>query len=495
LVIGNSAYQFTSPLTNPTNDAADMAAALKRVGFDVVEGRDLDESGMRRTIKRFAERLTGADVGLFFYAGHGLQVGGQNYLVPVDAKLESPAGLDFELIRLDVIHRTMERETKTNVIFLDACRDNPLSRNLARSMGTRSSQIGKGLAVVESGVGTLISFSTQPGNTALDGEGRNSPFAASLVKHINNPGEDLSTLLIHVRNQVMAATKDQQIPWEHSALRSKFYFVALPPAEAAKPAEPSYERRVELEYWMSLKDSSDPAVLGTYLERYPSGEFAPIARALIEHHERQLKLQAAAREEETRRREEERKAAEVKRLEEERDARRTEDLRKAVEEARLAREAAKAAEERRLAAVKAAESATAAAEQAIAKKREAQRTAGDPTKLAALPKIEAPTATGAFDGTWYLHRLGPGCRTVEDVRMVVYVANGIVSGSGPVGKITGTVSPTGQLKFSHGTWSGPNKTSDGGTMHYKASLRGNTGSGTFDKPGSGCNGTFTATRN
>ena len=212
LVIGNGAYQFTSPLTNPTNDAGDMAAALKRLGFEVLEGRDLDESGMRRTIKGFAELLIGADVGLLFYAGHGLQVNGQNYLVPVDAKLENPAGLDFELIRLDVIHRTMERETKTNVIFLDACRDNPLSRNLARSMGTRSSQIGKGLAVVESGVGTLISFSTQPGNTALDGEGRNSPFAASLIRHISDPREDLSTLLIQVRNDVMAATKDQQIP-------------------------------------------------------------------------------------------------------------------------------------------------------------------------------------------------------------------------------------------------------------------------------------------
>jgi uncharacterized caspase-like protein len=247
LVIGNGAYQYTSPLTNPTNDAADVAAGLKGLGFNVIEGRDLDESGMRRTIKRFAEALTGADVGLFFYAGHGLQIAGHNYLVPIDARLESPAGLDFELVRLDVVHRTMERETKTNVIFLDACRDNPLSRNLARSMGTRSSQIGKGLAVVESGVGTLISFSTQPGNTALDGEGRNSPFAASLIRHISDPREDLSTLLIHVRNEVMAATRDQQIPWEHSALRSKFYFAGMPPPpESVKPAEPSPAYGAEL---------------------------------------------------------------------------------------------------------------------------------------------------------------------------------------------------------------------------------------------------------
>jgi uncharacterized caspase-like protein len=249
LVIGNGAYQFTAPLANPANDAGDMGAVLKRMGFEVIEGRNLDESGMRRTIKRFAEALTGADVGLFFYAGHGLQVGGHNYLVPVDARLENAAGLDFELIRLDVVHRTMERETKTNVIFLDACRDNPLSRNLARSMGTRSSQIGKGLAVVESGVGTLISFSTQPGNVALDGEGRNSPYATSLIRHIANPTEDLSTLLIQVRNEVMAATRDQQIPWEHSALRSKFYFAGAPPPPepaAAKPPWPPPVSSAEL---------------------------------------------------------------------------------------------------------------------------------------------------------------------------------------------------------------------------------------------------------
>ena len=219
LIIGNGAYQHVPRLANPANDAIDMSAALKKLGFEIIEGRDLDEAAMRRAVKQFAETLTGAKIGLFFYAGHGLQVDGQNYLVPIDAKLETAAGLDFELIRLDVIQRAMERETRTNVIFLDACRDNPLTRNLARVMGTRSvKEVGRGLAAVESGVGTLISFSTQPGNFALDGDGRNSPYAAALAKHLSNPTEDLSTLLISVRNDVMAATNDRQIPWEHSAL-------------------------------------------------------------------------------------------------------------------------------------------------------------------------------------------------------------------------------------------------------------------------------------
>src|SRR5262245_60361403 len=213
LVIGNAAYRHAPELKNPKNDAADMAAAIERLGFKVVRGFNLDKTGMDRTIRDFAAALGGADVGVLFYAGHGLQVAGTNYLVPVDAQLTSAAALDFEMVRLDLVQRTMEREAPTNVLFLDACRDNPLARNLARAMGTRSAEIGKGLAVAESGVGTLISFSTQPGNVALDGTGRNSPFAGALIKALAAPGEDLSNMLIGVRNEVMAATSDRQVPW------------------------------------------------------------------------------------------------------------------------------------------------------------------------------------------------------------------------------------------------------------------------------------------
>src|SRR5262245_58164582 len=166
-----------------------------------------------------------------------MQVGGSNYLVPVDAELANTAALDFEMVRLDLVQRTMERETATNVLFLDACRDNPLARNLARAMGTRSTDIGRGLAAAESGVGTLISFSTQPGNVALDGSGRNSPYAAALVKGLAAPGEDLSAMLIGVRNEVMAATHNRQVPWEHSALRARLYLT--PPGAAADSTPPS----------------------------------------------------------------------------------------------------------------------------------------------------------------------------------------------------------------------------------------------------------------
>ena len=229
LVIGNSAYQFTATLPNPKNDAADVSAALRLRGFEVLDGFDLNKAMLDRKVRDFANALRGAEVGVFFYAGHGLQVAGQNYIVPVDAELTTAAALDFETVRLDLVHRTMERETQTNILFLDACRDNPLSRNLARGMGTRSIEIGRGLAAVESGIGSLISFSTQPGNVAFDGTGRNSPFAGALVRHMSASDDDLSAILIAVRNDVMKETQRKQVPWEHSALTGRFFFKGARP--------------------------------------------------------------------------------------------------------------------------------------------------------------------------------------------------------------------------------------------------------------------------
>ena len=224
LIIGNSSYRHAPTLANPGNDARDVSAIFKKLKFDVVDGQNLDRAGFEHVVQQFARSLEGADVGIFFYAGHGLQVGGRNYLVPVDAKLETISALDFEVVPLTLVQGTMERAAKTNIIFLDACRNNPLARNLARAMGTRSASIGRGLAPVQSGVGTLISFSTQPGNVALDGSGRNSPFAAALRKHLPGSSEDLSATLIAVRNDVIKSTKGSQVPWEHSSLTSRFFF-------------------------------------------------------------------------------------------------------------------------------------------------------------------------------------------------------------------------------------------------------------------------------
>jgi uncharacterized caspase-like protein len=280
LVVGNSAYQHTSPLTNPKHDATDLAAVLKGLGFHVVDGFDLGKTEMDRTVRDFAEALAGAHVGLFFYAGHGLQVAGENYLVPVDAKLTSAAALDFEMVRLTLVQRTMERATETNIVFLDACRDNPLARNLARAMGTRSAEIGRGLAAVESGVGTLISFSTQPGNVALDGTGRNSPFAGALIDQLTSSREDISTVLIGVRNKVMAETANRQVPWEHSALRARLYLREAPQSGAGAAAGPA-QLGEAAQAWSATKDTASGAVLRAFVAKYDGTVFAELARARL----------------------------------------------------------------------------------------------------------------------------------------------------------------------------------------------------------------------
>ena len=286
LVIGNFEYQHTPPLANPKNDASDIAAALDKLGFAVIERQNLDKAAMDRSIRDFAEALGGAQAGFFFYAGHGLQVAGQNYLVPVDAKLTSAAAVDFEMVRLDLVQRTMERETSTNVLIMDACRDNPLGRNLARTLGARSTQVGQGFAPAESGEGTLISFSTQPGNVALDGKGRNSPFTAAFLQHVATPGADLSVILINVRNDVMQATERRQVPWEHSAMTARFFFV-----EPEVPAD----QMQEVALWDSVRESLDPATIRRYLNRYPAGTFAAAAKRLIAAIEKQQQLETLAR--------------------------------------------------------------------------------------------------------------------------------------------------------------------------------------------------------
>jgi hypothetical protein len=225
LVIGNGAYTNVTPLTNPPNDARDISSALRDLGFKVIEGYNLDSTKMRGKIEEFGAAMPGAAVTLFYYAGHGMQVAGKNYLVPVDARLEHPSSLGVEAIEVSTVISDMETEKRINLVFLDACRDNPLSRSLARSMGTsRSASVGQGLAQLNAGIGTLITFATSPDTVALDGAGRNSPFTTALLKHIRTPGLEVRTMLTRVRADVIKATNEQQVPWDHSSLTGEFYF-------------------------------------------------------------------------------------------------------------------------------------------------------------------------------------------------------------------------------------------------------------------------------
>jgi uncharacterized caspase-like protein len=234
LVIGNAAYQNVPPLQNPSNDATDIAAKLRGLNFEVIEGIDLGKRDMERRIRAFAEALSGADIGLFYYAGHGLQVDQRNFLAPVDAQLKSEADLDFEAMQLDLVLKQMVRNARTSIVFLDACRDNPLAANLAQV--SRSLDVGRGLARVEAAASMMVVYSTEPGKVALDGTGRNSPFTAALLRHIDSEGESISDVMIDVRNDVLKETGSKQRPFESASLTGQFYFK---PAPAPAPGEAS----------------------------------------------------------------------------------------------------------------------------------------------------------------------------------------------------------------------------------------------------------------
>ena len=217
LVIGNGGYRSVVQLANPPNDARDVAGALKSLGFRVTLGVDLDQAQMERAIGDFALSAASADVSLFYYGGHGLQVAAHNYLVPVDAEVRSADDIDKRMIHLDSVLDDLAKGRGLHLVFLDACRNNPFKDfNLASGAA--------GLARVGDAAGFLIAFATQPDNVAYDGGGRNSPFARALLGHVATPGVDVSSMMIGVRRDVIAATGGAQIPWENSSLTRQFYF-------------------------------------------------------------------------------------------------------------------------------------------------------------------------------------------------------------------------------------------------------------------------------
>lgn len=284
LVIGNAHYVNAATLRNPVNDAEDVAAELKKLGFDVTLATDVDEGTFARQIDNFGRRLEGADVGLFYYAGHGVQVNDKNYLVATNAKLESEFLVPSETIEVDAIVHLMESRAAINLVFLDACRDNPLADNLRRSLLAehRSVGLGRGLARVEpGGRDTLVAFSAAPGQEAEDGSGRNSPFAAALLRHIPEPGVEVSVMLKQVSAEVRQATNSAQRPQQLSDMAEPFYFAGTPAAAAvaaARPAAAAPDHSVELEFFQTAVAANDCAAIRSYLTRYPGGIFVDLAK-------------------------------------------------------------------------------------------------------------------------------------------------------------------------------------------------------------------------
>ena len=226
LVMGNSAYEYAPLLPNPKNDAARLKDALERLGFQVIVGLDQGKTAMESTVRAYVRAIRDADVALFFYAGHAMQMGGKNFLIPIDARLEDATAVDFETIELGTILTYMNAPGRLSIALLDACRDNPLARRF-RSLGiSRSAFVGRGLAAPEAGGGNiLIGYATAPGEVALDGDGDNSPFTTALLKHIETPGLEIEIMMKRVKADVYASTRGSQSPWHNSALRREFYFL------------------------------------------------------------------------------------------------------------------------------------------------------------------------------------------------------------------------------------------------------------------------------
>ena len=219
LVIGNAAYTDAGALKNPTNDAKDVAARLEACGFSVIKETDCTYKDMDRALKKFKKALEGNEIGLFFFAGHGMQIDGENYLAAVDTDVSGEIEAKHSSLPLNRVIETMEKmTTSTNIIILDACRDNPYERAWHRSTAAR------GLAPVYAPKGTLIAYATSPGQVAKDGSGRNGAYTAALLQHIDTPDCSLETMFKRVRNSLSAATKQKQISWEHTSLSGEFFF-------------------------------------------------------------------------------------------------------------------------------------------------------------------------------------------------------------------------------------------------------------------------------
>lgn len=238
-IVGNGNYQHTSSLPNPTNDAKDLAARLRILGYDVVLELDAERSRFLSSFQVFAQRLTAEDIALFYYAGHGIQIGGENYLFPVDARIEKEEDARTRLVPLNALLAELSRTIKSRIVILDACRNNPFADDIAKAQATRSAGVSQGLARVYAGIGSFIAYSTQPGNVAFDGDGRNSPFTASLLQHVAEKGSDVHAVMRRVRADVQRVTGEQQIPWENSSLIDETSFAGETITVATGTAPPA----------------------------------------------------------------------------------------------------------------------------------------------------------------------------------------------------------------------------------------------------------------
>ena len=371
LIIGNSTYDKVARLGNTANDAALMAETFKSANFDSVElRRDLKIADMRRALRDFIDKSRGADVAVVYYAGHGIEVDGTNYLVPVDAVLERDVDIFDEALSLERVLISIEPAKQLRLVILDACRDNPFTRSMKRTLSSRA--VGRGLAKVEpTSPNTLIAFASKAGSTASDGDGKNSPFTAALVKHVTKPGLDLRKAFGYVRDDVLKSTGNRQEPYVYGSLGGDDVpLVPAKPVTIGPQADP--DAPVRRAYELALQ-AGDREAWEAFLQAYPEGFYTNLAKV-------QLKKIAA----------EEARAAAVEkaRLAEQEKARLATESARQVEQAKAAA-AAKAAEEARIVAERSKvieQEKAAAAERARLAEQEKARIASEKTKQAEQEK-------------------------------------------------------------------------------------------------------------
>lgn len=288
LVIGNSSYEHASILTNPRNDAKAVSAAFKRIGFDSVTLRmDLGATAMQQALREFDDAAVGADAAVIFYAGHGLELSGENYLVPIDAKLRRDRHLNYEAIKLSALLHAVAGAKGLRLVILDACRNNPFAAQMRLSRGATRS-VARGFGRTEPTGDILVAYSARHGTTAYDGDRSHSPYTKALLAHIAEPGIDVRLVFGKVRDSVKASTSGRQVPHIYGTLGGRNVYLVPPKAgeiqaNTPRPTYPQYDPKAAgLEFWQSIRGSKNAALYQDYLRRYPQGEFSVIAKAKLD---------------------------------------------------------------------------------------------------------------------------------------------------------------------------------------------------------------------
>lgn len=287
LIVGNSHYRDSSlTLTNPVNDAHDVAKAFRELGFDVIETIDADRQGLDRSMASFARAATNADTVLFYYAGHAIQYQGRNYLMPIDAEIQDEVSLRFQLVAVDDVRSALDRTNGVKILILDSCRNNPIADMLQRRAGEKRGIQSRGLARMDKTQGMVVAYSTSPDDVAADGTGRNSPFTASLLKWLKQPGLEIEKLFRRIASDVSASTDGRQRPETYVSLLSDFYL-----------------NQLDRDAYEQIKDASDPATLKSFVQRYPDSVYATTVKTRLQSLEmaaqeqklREARLEDAAR--------------------------------------------------------------------------------------------------------------------------------------------------------------------------------------------------------